>query len=101
MRLKSLTKATQIDDFTAGFSEAQQRAIALDNAILGNASKISAQYADLVSLAARQTLGSLDFTVSTRTDGNLNTSDVRIFMKDTSGVTAKGYALSMLGVLFI
>lgn len=82
---------TQIDDFTAGFSEAQTRAIALDNAILGNASSISTQYADLVSLAVRQTLGSLDFTVSTGTDGNPNASDVRIFMKDTSSPTPTGY----------
>lgn len=85
---------TQIDDFMAGFSEAQQRAIALDNAILGNASSISTQYADLVSLAVRQTLGSLDFTVSTGTDGNPNVSDVRIFMKDTSSPTPTGYAPS-------
>lgn len=71
--------------------ELQQRAIALDNAILGSASKISTQYADLVSLAARQTMGSLDFTVSTGADGKPNASDVRIFMKDTSGTTAVGY----------
>ncbi|OJT12480.1 hypothetical protein TRAPUB_10957 [Trametes pubescens] len=82
--------ATQIDDFTAGFSEAQNRAIALDNAILGNASNISTQYTDLVSLAVRQTLGSLDFTVSTGTDGKPNASDVRIFMKDISSPTPTG-----------
>lgn len=84
----------QIDDFTVGFSEARERAIALDNAILGNASSISTQYADLVSLAVRQTLGSLDFTVSTGTDGNPNASDVRIFMKDTSSPTPTGYVRS-------
>ncbi|KAI0633572.1 hypothetical protein C8Q77DRAFT_1217931 [Trametes polyzona] len=76
-----------IDDFTTGFPQAQQRAIALDNAILGNALAISSQYADLVSLAARQTLASLDITVSTGTDGKPNASDVRIFMKDTGSPT--------------
>ncbi|EIW62862.1 uncharacterized protein TRAVEDRAFT_114910 [Trametes versicolor FP-101664 SS1] len=84
----SMTQA--IDDFTARFMELQQRAVALDDAILGSASKISTQYADLVSLAARQTMGSLDFTVSTGADGKPNASDVRIFMKDTSGTTAVG-----------
>ncbi|EIW62865.1 uncharacterized protein TRAVEDRAFT_69088 [Trametes versicolor FP-101664 SS1] len=82
--------AQAIDNFTAGFSEAQKRAIALDNAILENASNISTQYADLVSLAARQTLGSLDFTVSTGTDGKPNASDVRIFMKDMASSTTTG-----------
>ncbi|KAI0353838.1 DUF1793-domain-containing protein [Trametes cingulata] len=71
-----------IDDITAGFSKAQERALALDQAIMADASKVSAHYVDLVSLAARQTMASLDITVSTGSDGKPNASDVRIFMKD-------------------
>ncbi|KAL1945995.1 hypothetical protein VTO73DRAFT_1997 [Trametes versicolor] len=89
-RYPGTSMAQAIDDFTARFMQLQQRAVALDDAILGSASKISTQYADLVSLAARQTMGSLDFTVSTGADGKPNASDVRIFMKDTSGTTAVG-----------
>ncbi|KAI0633571.1 DUF1793-domain-containing protein [Trametes polyzona] len=71
-----------IDDFTGGYGNALQRAEAFDAAVLANASAISPHYADLVSLAARQTLSALDITVSMGSDGNPNASDVRIFVKD-------------------
>ncbi|KAH9892777.1 DUF1793-domain-containing protein [Cubamyces lactineus] len=71
-----------IDAWTTSFSDIEARAIAFDEAVMGNASKISSHYADLVSLATRQTLGSLDITVSTDSTGQPNASDVRIFMKD-------------------
>ncbi|KAI0759822.1 DUF1793-domain-containing protein [Trametes elegans] len=76
-----------IDDITAAYSDVLKKSIAFDEAIIGNASQVSSQYADLVSLAARQTMGSLDITVSTDADGKPNASDVKIFMKDigTSG----------------
>ncbi|KAI0665975.1 hypothetical protein C8Q78DRAFT_1072736 [Trametes maxima] len=79
--------AQAIDDVTKGFPVVLQRAIAFDEAIIGNASRISPEYADLVSLAARQTMASLDITVSTGTDGQPNSSDVRIFMKDNGATT--------------
>ncbi|KAJ8483513.1 hypothetical protein ONZ51_g4651 [Trametes cubensis] len=71
-----------IDAWTTSFSDIQARAIAFDEAVMGNASQVSSHYADLVSLATRQTLGSLDITVSTDSTGQPNASDVRIFMKD-------------------
>ncbi|KAI0367422.1 DUF1793-domain-containing protein [Pilatotrama ljubarskyi] len=71
-----------VDDFTSGFTRIQQSAVALDQAIMADASKVSAHYVDLVSLAARQTMGAFDITVSTGSDGKPNASDVRIFMKD-------------------
>ncbi|KAI0368348.1 DUF1793-domain-containing protein [Pilatotrama ljubarskyi] len=71
-----------IDDFTSAFPTIQQNCVALDQAIVGNASEVSAHYADLVSLAARQTMGSFDITVSTDSGGKPNASDVRIFVKD-------------------
>ena len=61
---------------------AHARAVALDQKITADAAAISGYYSDLVSLATRQTMGSLDITVSTNADGNVDPSDVKIFMKD-------------------
>ena len=72
----------QIDAFTADFSGAHDRAAALDARILGNASAISAQYADLVALATRQAVSALDFTVGTDAKGNVLPWDVKLFMKN-------------------
>ncbi|KAI0335019.1 hypothetical protein GY45DRAFT_1367055 [Cubamyces sp. BRFM 1775] len=77
-----------IDDWTTSFSDIQARAIALDAVLVGNASEVSSHYADLISLVARQTLGSLEITVSTDSMGQPNASDVRIFMKDAGTSTA-------------
>ena len=53
---------------------------------MGGARKISSNYADLVSLAARQVMGSMDITVLRNdADGSLNGSDVKIFIKDIGG----------------
>ena len=49
---------------------------------MGDAAQISSEYVDLVSLGARQTFGALDITVFTGDNGNVDASDVKIFMKD-------------------
>ncbi|KAI0665951.1 hypothetical protein C8Q78DRAFT_1062280 [Trametes maxima] len=77
-----------IDAVTSSFGDVLQRAVAFDQAIIGNATQVSSHYADLVSLAARQAIGSLDITVSTGSDGNANASDVRIFMKDIGSTSS-------------
>ncbi|KZT10664.1 uncharacterized protein LAESUDRAFT_643335, partial [Laetiporus sulphureus 93-53] len=71
-----------IEGFVSDFSDAQSRAESLDNELTQNASSISSQYSDLISLAARQAFGGIDITVSNETDGNWNTSDAMIFMKN-------------------
>ncbi|KAI0335017.1 DUF1793-domain-containing protein [Cubamyces sp. BRFM 1775] len=76
-----------IDDLTTSFADIQKSAIAFDEAIIANASRVSSHYVDLLSLATRQTLGSLDITVSTDSTGQPNASDVRIFMKDVGAAT--------------
>ena len=68
----------QIDAFLEDFDQARERAVALDEKIMSAAAQISPHYVDLVSLAARQTLASLDVTVGS----DLKLSDVKIFMKD-------------------
>ena len=68
------------------FSGALIRATNMDQKIMGDAGKISSNYVDLVSLAARQVMGSMDITVLRNdADGSLNGSDVKIFIKDIGG----------------
>lgn len=70
-----------IDMFLGDFSAALSRATGLDDKIMNDASLISPQYTSLVSLAARQTIGGTEITISMGADGSWNTSDVMIFMK--------------------
>ena len=49
---------------------------------MADAAKISPEYVDLVSLATRQILGSLDITVLSDGQSSVNASDVKIFMKN-------------------
>ncbi|KAK7052731.1 hypothetical protein R3P38DRAFT_2763069 [Favolaschia claudopus] len=72
-----------IDTFMADFPAARTRALALDQQILQDASAVSAQYADLVSLATRQAMAGIEITLSTLNNGSsFNLSDVKAFMKD-------------------
>ncbi|KAG9223493.1 hypothetical protein CCMSSC00406_0006985 [Pleurotus cornucopiae] len=74
--------SSAIDAFLLDFPNARDRAVALDEKLTGEARKVSDQYADLVSLATRQTLGGLEFTTSRMLDGSYDPSDLQIFMKD-------------------
>jgi hypothetical protein len=80
----------QIVDFLNDFSNASSRAQQLDNKILQGANSISATgLGDLVSLAIAQVYGSMQLTIGTDAHGNLNKSDVMMFMKNIGGVKAK------------
>jgi hypothetical protein len=79
----------QIVDFLNDFNNASSRAQQLDNKILQNATSVSNGLGDLVSLAVPQVYGSMQLTVGTDADGNLNKSDVMMFMKNIGGVKAK------------
>ena len=79
----------QIVDFLNDFSNASSRAQQLDNKILQNATSVSGGLGDLVSLATAQVYGSMQLTIGTDAHGNLNESDVMMFMKNIGGVNAK------------
>ena len=64
------------------YSAALSRAQSLDEKIIGDAGQISSNYVDLVSLAARQVMGTMDITMLQNTDRELNNSDVKTFIKD-------------------
>ena len=68
--------------FTNDYPATLSRAIALDQALTGAASQVSSAYVDLVSLAARIAFGSLDITIGHDAQGNVDPTDVKVFMKD-------------------
>ncbi|KAJ3530917.1 hypothetical protein NM688_g7646 [Phlebia brevispora] len=78
--------SVQLTSFIQDYPNAIIRAIALDEKILSDAANVSAHYADLVSLAARQALGGIELTVgqSSVDSTQLNTSDVKMFMKNVA-----------------
>ncbi|KAJ6461899.1 hypothetical protein C8R47DRAFT_1225700 [Mycena vitilis] len=71
-----------IDAFMNDFPAARTRALVLDQKILQDASAISQEYADLVSLAARQAMAGVEITLSQLPGESLNSSDVQAIMKD-------------------
>ncbi|KAJ7458877.1 DUF1793-domain-containing protein [Mycena latifolia] len=71
-----------IDAFVADFPSARERAVALDQKILQDARVVSQDYADLVSLATRQTIAGVEITLSETESGQWNMSDSQAFMKD-------------------
>jgi hypothetical protein len=79
----------QIVDFLNDFSNASSRAQQLDNKILQNATSVTDGLGDLVSLAIAQVYGSMQLTIGTDAQGNLNHSDVMMSMKNIGGVTKK------------
>ena len=79
----------QIVDFLNDFSNASFRAQQLDKKILQNASSVSDGLGDLVSLATAQVYGNMQLTVGTDAHGNLNDSDVMMFMRNIGGTSSK------------
>ena len=73
---------SQLDTIISDYPNALKKATDLDNKIFNAANVISQQYAILVSLAARQVMGSTELTISKDVNGGWNISDVKVFMKD-------------------
>lgn len=73
----------QVSFFVGDYMNALNSANAFDQQIQNDASKISADYAYIVALSIRQSLASMEITVSQNSDGSFNSSDVLVFMKGT------------------
>ena len=82
--------------FLADFSRALDTAITFDNQLQANASEISSEYASLAALAVRQVMGSLDITVGQDSQGDWNTSDVKVYMKNFDPVGGSGGSVFFL-----
>ena len=62
----------------------------MDSQIASAASGISSEYYGLLSLATRQAMGAIEYTLSKDSSGTLNTSDTKAFMKDMGSVGQGG-----------
>ncbi|KAF9007842.1 hypothetical protein BDQ17DRAFT_1350037 [Cyathus striatus] len=71
-----------VKDVIGKFNDVRSKAVNLDNKILADAGAISSNYSDLISFALRLVFGAMDITIPRDSSGALNTSDVKIFMKD-------------------
>jgi hypothetical protein len=86
----------QIVDFLKDYSNALTRARNLDSQILQAANSVSNNLGDLVSASIAQVFGSMQLTIGTDTHGNLNDSDVMMFMKNIGGVKKKSVNLILV-----
>ena len=79
----------QIVDFLNDFSNASSRALQPDYKIFNDSQSISSDLPMLTSTALAEVYGSMQLTIGTDEHGNLNTSDVMMFMKNIGGVKKK------------
>ena len=78
------------------FENALENAITLDNSILHDATQISTDYYNLLSLTTRQAMGCLDVTIKRDGSGNWDTSDVKAFLRGAGGIGSAGYAAHII-----
>jgi hypothetical protein len=79
----------QMVDFLDDFSNASSRAQQLEAKILQDSQSVAQDLSSLTSLALAEVYGSMQLTISTDGHGNLNKSDVMMFMKNIGGVKKK------------
>lgn len=73
-----------MEDFLTEIKDAETRSQGLDVRLQLDASRISSEYADPVSLSLRHIFASIDITLpGTKGFAHMNTSDVRIYLKNT------------------
>ena len=79
-----------MDAFLSDYNDATSRADTLDAKIALDTTSLTGSSAlqNIISLSAPFAMGGTEITISNGTDGNWNTSDVKMFMKDIgSGTT--------------
>lgn len=87
-----LIHVLKIEFFVNDYGNALNTANAVDAKIQSDGSVISSNYAELVALSLRQALGSMDITITRGSNKNWNTTNLKIFMKNTGSVGGGGYA---------
>lgn len=75
-----------MSEFLSGFDNAKERAIAFDDSLMTAARRVSDEYADLVAIGARQTLGAMDFAIAK--DEHENDTMAFMAVSDDSRVNA-------------
>ncbi|KAF8992037.1 hypothetical protein BDQ17DRAFT_1370004 [Cyathus striatus] len=71
-----------VEDVIGKFDDVMSNATDLDNKILADGGAISPNFNDLISLSLRFTFGAMDITLARFPNGTIDTSDVKVFMKD-------------------
>ena len=79
----------QIVDFLNDYSDASSKALQRENKIFDDSKSISNDLSILTSTALAEVYGSMQLTIGTDEFGNLNKSDVMMFMKNIGGVKKK------------
>jgi hypothetical protein len=79
----------QIVDFLNDFSNATSRALQPETKIFDDSKSIANDLSRLTSTALAEVYGSMQLTIGTDEHGNLNKSDVMMFMKNIGGVKKK------------
>jgi hypothetical protein len=79
----------QMVDFLNDFSNASSRAQQLEGKIFQDSESVAQYFSSLTSLALAEVYGSMQLTILTDGHGNLNKSDVMMFMKNIGGVKNK------------
>ena len=79
LRIRATLQAKAcLDDFPRAAAVSS----ALDAQLRDAGNSISAEYADLLALSARQVMGSLDITLSKTSGGEWNFADTKVFMRN-------------------
>ncbi|KLO15829.1 hypothetical protein SCHPADRAFT_888243 [Schizopora paradoxa] len=84
------TPRDAISFFLDDFDDALASANTFDAQILDSANKYSSEYADLVSLTARQVLSALEFTLPQDSSSSNSSEDVKVFVKDFDDLASGG-----------
>jgi hypothetical protein len=79
----------QIVDFLNDFSNASSRADHVNNKTISDSDSVVVALGQMLFIAIAEVYGSMQLTIGTDADGNLNTSDVMMFMKNIGGVKKK------------
>ena len=79
----------QIVDFLNDFSNASLRALQSETMIFNDSKSITNDFSRLTSTALAEVYGSMQLTIGTDKHGNLNESDVMMFMKNIGGANKK------------
>jgi hypothetical protein len=79
----------QIVEFLNDFSNATLRALQSEIMIFNDSKSITDDLSTLTSTALAEVYGSMELTIGTDEHGNLNESDVMMFMKNIGGVNKK------------
>jgi hypothetical protein len=79
----------QIVDFLNDFSNASSRADQVNKETTSDSDSVVVALGQMIFIAIAEVYGSMQLTIGTDAHGNLNKSDVMMFMKNIGGVKKK------------